>query len=103
MWCQIMDLVAPLVVTVALGYYFNCKSRSRSIRVEKLVELVLSVSVLVIVFSVGGRAGSLVRSSSNLGFIALTTTAFCFAGVILSFLSGFIVWRLGGWDGEDSI
>ncbi len=98
-----MDLVAPLVIAVALGYYYKRKSRRRLTSVEGLVELVLSVSVLVIVFSVGGRAGSLVRSSSHLGFIVLTTSAFCFAGVILSFLSGFIVWRLGGWDGEDSI
>ena len=92
-----MSLATLLVLAVIIGYIVSSKHR-RDKRVYRLVEIVLSISVLVIVFTVGSRAGFILRSSGSLSFLIYASLLFSFAGILLSLLFGFIVSKTGEWS-----
>ena len=89
-----MSLAALLVLAVIIGYIISSKHGENK-GVYRLVEVVLSISVLVIVFTVGGRAGFILRSSGSLSFLIYASLLFSFAGILLSLLFGFIVSKIG--------
>ena len=87
-------MAALLVLAVIMGYIISSKHGENKM-VYRLVEVILSISVLVIVFTVGGRAGAILRSSGSWSFLIYASLLFSFAGILLSLLLGFIVSKMG--------
>ncbi|MCE4606435.1 MAG: hypothetical protein F7B59_03785 [Desulfurococcales archaeon] len=96
-----MSLTVLLVLAVILGYTVSLR-HGESMGIYRLIEAVLSISVLTIVFTVGGRAGFILRSSGSLGFLLYASILFSFTGIMLSLLLGFIVSKWVRRTGEDS-
>ncbi len=86
-----------LVLAVILGYIGSSKYKGNE-KLYEIIDLVLSASTLVIVFTIGIRAGFILRSSGSWGFLVEASALFSIAGILLSLLSGFIISKTGDRD-----
>jgi hypothetical protein len=92
-----VSLAVILILAVILGYINSSKHFSTE-KMSRLFDIVLSASVLIIVFTVGSRAGFILRSSGSWIFLVEASLLFSIAGITLSLLSGLIVQKMGDRD-----
>jgi hypothetical protein len=89
-WGLEMTLVLLLLIGLFLG--FAGSRLELSDNVYKVAEYVLAFSVIVIVFVVGNRAGSLLFNSSDWVFVAGASGLFVSLSIVFSLLAGIVVW-----------